>query len=147
LGTELDLDHYIMDMEQTLTRLLAARRAGHEKMMVKLDDHHEGMRASENVWRKATTADLEAMETYPEKMEANPEEMKSVKAHEEIPTGWTAVQTFQALKKQHRDRHLTVGRRRQQLKKRAQGNGGSRKKFAAISRGMTRRAGVAWRKL
>jgi hypothetical protein len=55
------------------------------------------------------------------------------------------MKTVRALKKQYGDRHLAVGRRRQ-LKKRTQGDGGSRKKLAAACRGMTCRAIPALRK-
>jgi hypothetical protein len=80
-----------------------------------------------------------------EKMEANPEEQKSVAVHEEIPKEEAAGETFGALKKRHEDRYLAVGRRRKP-KKRTQGNGGSRKKSAATLSGMTCHAGVVWRK-
>jgi hypothetical protein len=45
---------------------------------------------------------------------------------------------FQSTEARHEDRHLAV--------RRAQGNGGSQKKLAAVCRGMTRRAIPAWRK-
>jgi predicted transcriptional regulator len=51
-------------------------------------------------WRKEIKADREAMEVYPEKREANPEEMKSVAVHEEVPEEEAAVETSGALKEQ-----------------------------------------------
>jgi hypothetical protein len=88
-------------------------------------------------WRRELKADRETTEV-------NPEEMKSVALHEEVPKEEAAVVTFRALGDRYEDRHLVVGPRRQP-KKRTQGNDGSRKKLAT-GRRMTRRAGVAWRK-
>jgi hypothetical protein len=48
-------------------------------------------------------------ETYPEKMEVNPEEMKSVVEHEEVPMEEAAVKPVRALKKWHGDRNLAAG--------------------------------------
>jgi hypothetical protein len=39
------------------------------------------------------------MEAYPEKMEPNPEEMRSVVVHEVVPKEDVAVETFGALKR------------------------------------------------
>jgi hypothetical protein len=50
----------------------------------------------------------------------------------------TAVETIRALEDRYVDQHLAVGCRRQP-KKLTQGNGGSRKKLAAVRRRMTRR--------
>jgi hypothetical protein len=41
------------------------------------------------------------MEAYPEKMEANPEEMKSVAKHEQVPKEEATAKPVRALKKQH----------------------------------------------
>jgi hypothetical protein len=60
-------------------------------------------------------------------LEANPEEIVSEAVHEEVPKEDATVKTFRALKKPHGDWHLAV-RRCCQLKKLAQGNGGSREK-------------------
>jgi hypothetical protein len=49
------------------------------------------------------------MEANPEKMEANPDEMKSVTVREKVPKEEAAVKSFGVLKKQRGDRHLTVG--------------------------------------
>jgi hypothetical protein len=42
-------------------------------------------------------------------MEANPDEMKSVTVHEEVPMEKAAVKSFGALKKQRGDHYLAVG--------------------------------------
>jgi hypothetical protein len=68
------------------------------------------MRASVNalsVW----TACLEATEAYPEQMETNPEEIKSVTEYEEFSKEEAAGKSFGALKKRHRRRRLVSGRR------------------------------------
>jgi hypothetical protein len=50
-------------------------------------------------------ANREAMKAYPENMEANPEEMKFVAVHDEVPKEKAAVETVRALKKQYGDWH------------------------------------------
>jgi hypothetical protein len=45
--------------------------------------------------------DQEVMETYPQKMEVNPEKMKSVVEHEEAPKEEATVKPVIALKKWH----------------------------------------------
>jgi hypothetical protein len=55
------------------------------------------------------------------------------------------MEIFEALQERYGDRHLAAGRRRP-LKKRTQGDGGSRRKLAAARKGMTRPAGVARRR-
>jgi hypothetical protein len=82
---------------------------------------------------------------YLEKQEANQEEIKSVAVHEEVPKEQVAVKTVRAPKKRHGDRHIAV-RRRDQPKKRTQGNGGSQKKLVSACTGMTRCAIPAQRK-
>jgi hypothetical protein len=121
----------------------AKREANHEMMMAKLDAHQEMMMtASVNAWRRETTACQEATETYQENMEANPEEMKPVAEHEEVPKEEAAVETSRTPKKRRRGRHLVSGRRGNP-KERTKGNGGSLKKLTAGRRGMTRSAEVA----
>jgi hypothetical protein len=68
----------------------------------------------------------EATKAYPEKMEANPEEMQSKAVHQEVPKEEAVVETGRALNKQLRGQHLATGRR-DQLEERTQGNCGSRK--------------------
>jgi hypothetical protein len=70
----------------------------------------------------------EATEAYPEKTGANPEEMKAVAEHQEVPKEEAAVETIGALGDRYRDRHLDVGCR-QQLKKQTDGDCGSRKSW------------------
>jgi hypothetical protein len=65
-------------------------------------------------------------------------EKESVEVHEEVPKEEASVENFGALKERYGDRHVAVGYRRQ-LKKRTQGDGGSRKNLAAACKGMTRR--------
>jgi hypothetical protein len=60
-------------------------------------------------------------------METNPEEMKSVAEHEEVPKEEATVKSVRALKKRHGDQS--------QPKKRTQGYGGSWKKLVAAHRG------------
>jgi hypothetical protein len=87
----------------------------------------------------------EATEDYPEKMEANPEEMKSVAEHEKVSMEEAAVKPVRALKKWHRGWHLGAGCC-SQLKEHTEGKGGCRKKLATAYRRMTRHAGVACHK-
>jgi hypothetical protein len=68
-------------------------------------------------------------------IETNPEEMKFVVAHEEVPKGEASVKTARTLKEWYRDQHLAVGHRRH-LKEWTQDDSGSQKKLAA-HRGMT----------
>jgi exopolyphosphatase/pppGpp-phosphohydrolase len=72
-------------------------------------------------------------------MKANPDELKSVEVHEEVPKEEATVETFRALKEWYEDRHLAI-RCRCQTNKQTQGSGGSWKKLAATCRGMTRHA-------
>jgi hypothetical protein len=67
----------------------------------------------------------EVTEAYPEKMEPNPEPMKSTVEHQEVPKQEAAVKTIGALEDQYGDHQLIV-RRRGLLKKRTQGHGGPR---------------------
>jgi hypothetical protein len=80
-------------------------------------------------------ANREVSEACAEKMVANPDELKSVAVHEEVPKEEIAVNTFGTLKKWYGDRHLAV-RRRRKSKKRTQGNGGSPMKLAVAFRGV-----------
>jgi hypothetical protein len=74
-----------------------------------------------------------------EKMEADPEEIKSIAEHMEVPKKEAAVKPVRALKKRHGGQNLAV-RCCQKPKKRTQGNVGSYKTLAAACRGMTCRA-------
>jgi hypothetical protein len=75
--------------------------ASREKMMAKLDAHHERMMFRMN-------SQLEKMEATD--LEANPEEMQSKVEHEEVPKEEVTVETLGALKKRYGDWHLVVGR-------------------------------------
>jgi hypothetical protein len=96
-------------------------------------------------WRKGTTADQEATETYPERVECKEpttEEMKSVAEQEKVPKEEAAVKSSGALKTRHRGRQLAAGRRGQPGKEPGETED-PRKKLAAAGRKMTRRTGVA----
>jgi hypothetical protein len=90
-------------------------------------------------------ANQEVTEAYPEIMEVNPKEFKSIVVHPEVSKEDAAVETGRALNKWHGDQNLATGHRRKP-KKRIQGNGGCQKKLATAHRRMTHRAGVARRK-
>jgi hypothetical protein len=91
-----------------------------------MDAWLEEMRDSQN----EMMACHEAMEAYPEKMKANPKEMESVAEHQDVPNEEAAVETIVALQDRYGNWCLAAGCR-QQLKKWAQGDGGSRQKLAA----------------
>jgi hypothetical protein len=74
--------------------------------------------------RKETTARKNEKEAYLEKIEANPEDSKSIAQQQEVPKEGAAVETIIALG----DRHLAIGRRRQP-NNRTQGDGGSWQKL------------------
>jgi hypothetical protein len=89
--------------------------------------------AEMGAWRKETVACQEVTEACLESKEPTSEETESKLEHQEVPKEETAVETARTLKKRHGDQHLAIGRR-QQLKKRTQGDGGSQKKLAAARR-------------
>jgi hypothetical protein len=114
----------------------AKTKTNHEELMTTIKASHERIETLIDVSQEAT-------EAYPEIVEVNPAEMESEAVHEEISKEEAAVKSFGALKKQHGDRHLAVGRCGK-LKEQTQGKGGSWKKLAAACRGITHHAGVAW---
>jgi hypothetical protein len=61
-----------------------------------------------DAWRKQTTACQEATEVYPEEMEANPEEIKSVVEHQDGPKEEAEVDTINSLEDRYEDRRLVV---------------------------------------
>jgi hypothetical protein len=85
------------------------------------------------------------MEAYPGKMDANPEEMKSVVVHEGVPKEEAAVRTLKSTEEVVWGPACSC-RAPLKVKKWTHGNGGSRKKFATASRRMTCRAIPALRK-
>jgi hypothetical protein len=95
--------------------------------------------------QKATEVCLEKMEAYRERKEPTPLETAGVEADPEGSDEEAAVEKVGALKDLCGNRHLAVGRRRES-KERTQGDGGSKKKFAAACRRMTRRVVLARRK-
>jgi hypothetical protein len=120
------------DMKTNQTKADANLKETNGEMIAKTDSQLEKM--------KFCLGKTEATD-----LEAHPEERESEAVHEEVPKEEAAVQSVVALKKRHGDRNLAVGCRRKP-KKRTQGNGGSRKKFAATGRGMNRRVIPARRK-
>jgi hypothetical protein len=121
------------NQEEMLAKMEAKIVANQEKM----DAWIAEMRA----WRKETTACQEATETCLESKEPTSLEVEFEAKHEEEAT----METFRALRKWYRDRHLDMGRCGK-LKEWTQGDGGSRKTLAAVCRGMTRLAIPAWHK-
>jgi hypothetical protein len=128
---------------------MAKIRAGQEEMMIELEAHHERIMAKMKAQHEKRSAFIRAdrgeTKAYPVELEAIPEEFGSESAQEEVPKEEAAGKSFGALKKQHGDWNLAVGRR-QNPKERTQDNGGSRKNLALAYRGTIRRTGVARRK-
>jgi hypothetical protein len=113
-----------------MARLEVKLDARHERMMVRMDSKLEKIKAMRETCLGKTEACLESMEPTSLEIESGSE-------LQEVPKEEATVKTVRALKKRHGDRHLDI-KRRGQLKKRSQGNGGYRKKLAAAWRGMTR---------
>jgi hypothetical protein len=107
-----------------------------EEIIVQMDAHRERMRSSVNAWQKETVVSQEATEACLESKEPTSVELVFVSEHQEVPKEDAAVKNVRALKKRRGDQHLIL-RCRVQLKKRTQGNNGSRKKLATTHRGMT----------
>jgi hypothetical protein len=97
-------------------------------------DIHQARREA-NQWEMTAkmAAWIERTEACVAKLVANRVKPDAVEVHPEVPDEEAEVEN------RYGDRHLAVGRR-QQPKKRTQGDGGSRKKLAAVRRLMTRRA-------
>jgi hypothetical protein len=85
------------------------------------------------------------LEACLEKEEANLEEIEVVVERQKVLNEEAAMETIGALMDRYGDRHLAVGCRRN-LKKRTQGDGGSRQKLAAAPGRLTRRVVPALRK-
>jgi hypothetical protein len=79
------------------------------------------------------------------KIEQNPGMMQSVEEHQDVTTEGVVVRAVKRLKKRHRGRKSTAGRRGEP-KELTRVNCGSRKKLATACRKVSRRATVAWRK-
>jgi hypothetical protein len=117
------------DREEMLAKMDAHHtrtEANYEDMMAKLDAHQERIKASVNAWRKEMKANRGATE-------ANPDEMKSVMVHEEVPKEEAAVKSLEALKKSRGYRYLAVGRCGEPQEW-TQGKDGSRRELAAERR-------------
>jgi hypothetical protein len=140
-------------MEQMIARLLAKMKAkmkaGLEKMTARLEakigGNHKKLMVTMEASHERMLSCLEKMEACRECNKPISEEMECEAEHREVPKEHAAVKPFGALKKRYRGWHLAA-RRHGKLKEWTQGNGGSWKNLAAASRGMTRRAGMAWRK-
>jgi hypothetical protein len=107
---------------------------GQEEMKAQVGSHASRIDVNQEEMKAMLDACLETLE-------ANPEELQSVAVNQEIPKEEVAVEMIRALK----DRYLAVGRRRQ-MKKRTQGDGGSRQNLAATRGRVTCRAIPAPRK-
>jgi hypothetical protein len=103
-------------------QMMAEMRADDEKMMAKLDVHHE-----------RTMGCQETMEARLECREPTSEE------HREVLKGRAAMETGIAPSKRHRGRNLAAGRRGEP-KELTRGDCGSRRKLAAACRKVSRRA-------
>jgi hypothetical protein len=77
-----------------------------EEILAKLDAYHERMLARMG-------SQLRKMEACLEKVKANPEEMKSVVEHHDVPMQEAAVEIFGALKERYGGRLLAAEHRRQ----------------------------------
>jgi hypothetical protein len=126
-------DANLKEIKEEIRTNQARAEANHEKMMAKLDAHHEII--------LACLGKTEAMD-----LEANPEEMQFVVEHWEVPKEHATVKSVGGPRKRHGRRNLASGHCRKP-KEPTWGNCGSQKKLAAASRKMTRHAGVPWRKV
>jgi hypothetical protein len=129
-------------MDANQERIIAQMDVNVEKIEARFDACLEKMEA----WTEKMMTRREATEAYPEKLEPNPEEMKSIAEHQEDTKEEAEVETIGALEDRYGDRRLIV-RRHGRPKKRTQGHGGSRQKLAAACRRLTRHAVPASRKL
>jgi hypothetical protein len=127
-----------------MQRIMAKIEAFREEMRVIMKVHREGMRAILGANRGKTEAT--DLKHNPEKTEVSLEceeptsiNMEPEAEHREVPKEEAAVMPVGGLRKRRRDRNLAA-ERGQKPKAR------SRRKLAAVRRGTTRRAKVAWRK-
>jgi hypothetical protein len=90
-----------------------------------------------------TTACHKATEVYTEKIQLDPRMMQSIAEHQEVPKEEATLMPVGGLRKQCRDRNLTMGRR-QKPKGRIQASCESQKRLIIAGRKMTRHARVAW---
>jgi hypothetical protein len=96
-----------------MERMYAEMKAMQQKMdanqaktyanQAKTDVTLREIKAGHDAWIQETKAGQKAIEACPEKMEANPEKLKSVTVNEEVPKEGAAVETFGALKKRYGD--------------------------------------------
>jgi hypothetical protein len=69
------------------------------KMEARMDANQKKITEDMKAWQKEMKTNQTLTDTYPEKMEANPKEIKSAVGHEEVPKKQATVQTFGELKK------------------------------------------------
>jgi hypothetical protein len=111
-------------MEQIMAQIKFMLKVGYDEIKLKMKARQERMMAI---------------------MMAGLAEIKSVAEHQEVSKEESSVEAIGAPGDRYGDRHLVVGRRRQP-KKRTQGDGGSRKKPAAVRSRVNRHAFPARRK-
>jgi hypothetical protein len=124
-------------MMQQIMEMLTEIKTNTKAILEETKDRRDKrLEAITNDDRNESTACQDVMEDSPEKMEPNLEEDVS----EDV-----AVMPVKGLNKRRRGRQSTAGRRGEP-KELIRGNGGSRRKLAAVCRKVSRHATVAWRK-
>jgi hypothetical protein len=120
-----------------MERLIAMLEAYNEETKA-ISEEMKGCREVTEVTKKADLEQTEdEIKTGPEEVkdtetEANQLKTEDVAEHREVPNEEAAVEKIGATEDRSRDQRLAV-RRHGQPKKRAQGNGGCRQKFAALA--------------
>jgi hypothetical protein len=133
-------EQMLAKMEANTKAIRKDIKSGQEEMRSIVD----ALMTDRNNDRKETTTSQEATEVNTEKTEPDPE-MKAVAEHQEVPMEEAVVKSSGTMKKRHRGRHRAA-ERRGDPKKLNRGECGSRTKFAAACRKVSRRAALARRK-
>jgi hypothetical protein len=117
------------------------RTVSTQEMKTKMDSHHEKFMAIKKAGHERIEAMMEACleKTEATDLGANPEEIKSVVEHQKASKEETLVEIIGALEDRYGNRYLAL-RRRRQLRKLTQDEGGLRIKMATACRRMTRDA-------
>jgi hypothetical protein len=144
-----------MSMQQIidiLGMMAADRKANQEELLARMDKmdakiskaaKQEEMLAELNAKMDANLAVIKStINAFTEKFEQDPGMMQSVEEHQDVRSEDIVVRE---LKKRHRGRKSTAGRR-EEPKELTRGNHGTRRKLAAPGRKVSRRATVARRK-
>jgi hypothetical protein len=133
---ERTIQHILQQLPANQEKAEANRKADVENLKRMLDEmlraNHDGL--------QETTACNGATETKP-----YPEMMQSVEEHQDIHKEDVAVMPVGEPRKRRRVCNL-ASERSQKKKKRTRGKSGSRRKYAAAGRKVSRRAKLAWRK-